>query len=508
MMNVKNFALAGVILLSFLIGVFYSDTKAVRSADAAFDFFKSREEAPASVLPGPIVEEGNGPARSSRELPSFVELVKQEKPAVVNISTTQVIKRQGVPHPRFNRRQSPFDEFFGDDFFRRFFGDMPEREFKSKSLGSGFIIDKEGHILTNNHVIENATEIMVKLSTDKEYEAKIVGRDPKTDIALIKIDAKNDLPVVDLGDSDTLEIGEWVMAIGNPFGLEQTVTAGIVSAKGRVIGSGPYDDFIQTDASINPGNSGGPLFNIRGQVVGINTAIVASGQGIGFAIPINMALSLVPQLKETGKVVRGWLGVMIQQITDDLADSLGLETSEGALVAEVVEDGPAAKAGIKRGDVILEFNGEKIGKMRDLPSVVASTAVGRKVPVKVLRQGKTISLDVKVGELEEEKAAETEEGDQFGSLGMTVQEITPELAEYFQLDETEGLVVSEVEQYGPAAEAGLRRGDIILEVNQRPVTSLKDYRKALEKKKAGESSLFWVRRGSNTLYFAVRSAKE
>ena len=508
MINFKNFVLAGVILLSFVIGVFYSDTGAFRSADAAFDFFKPREEVKSSVTPGPVADKEGSSAAAVHGLPSFVELVKQEKPAVVNISTTQVIKSQGVPHPRFNRRQSPFDEFFGDDFFRRFFGDMPNREFKSKSLGSGFIIDEDGHILTNNHVIENASEIMVKLSTEKEYEAKIVGRDPKTDIALIKIDAKNHLPVVDLGDSDKLEIGEWVMAIGNPFGLEQTVTAGIVSAKGRVIGSGPYDDFIQTDASINPGNSGGPLFNIRGEVVGINTAIVATGQGIGFAIPINMALSLVPQLKETGKVVRGWLGVMIQEITDDLAESLGLDGSEGALVAEVVEGGPAAKAGIKRGDVILEFGGEKIGKMRDLPSVVASTAVGRKVPVKVLRQGKKVALDVKVGELEEEKTAEAEEGDEFGSLGMTVQEITPELAEYFQLEETEGLVVAAVEQYGPAAEAGIRRGDIILEVNQKPVTSLQNYRKALKTKKAGESSLFWIRRGSNTLYFAVRSEKK
>ena len=267
------------------------------------------------------------PARTARPvtfdkgLPSLSGLVKETKPSVVNISTTTVVKGIDLP----GRFGNPFKDFFGnDEFFDKFFGDGPGREFKQKSLGSGVIIDKEGYILTNNHVVEKASSIKVKMSDGKEYDAKVIGKDAKTDIALIKVNAKNSLPVAALGDSDALEVGDWVLAIGNPYGLDHTVTAGIVSAKGRVIGQGPYDDFIQTDASINPGNSGGPLFNLRGEVIGINTAIISGGQGIGFAIPINMAKALLPQLKSSGKVVRGWLGVVIQKVTPELAKSFGL----------------------------------------------------------------------------------------------------------------------------------------------------------------------------------------
>ncbi|NOY52303.1 MAG: DegQ family serine endoprotease [Deltaproteobacteria bacterium] len=438
---------------------------------------------------------------------SFVELVKKEKPAVVNISTTQVVKQGGFNHPRMRQGRNPLDDFFGDDFFRRFFGDQPPHEFKSKSLGSGFIIDKAGYILTNNHVIENATEITVKLSNEKEFKAKLIGRDPKTDIALIKIDDKDDLPVVNIGDSDKLQIGEWVVAIGNPFGLEQTVTAGIVSAKGRVIGSGPYDNFIQTDASINPGNSGGPLFNVHGEVIGINTAIVAGGQGIGFAIPINVAMKILPQLKEKGSVTRGWLGVMVQHITPDLAESMNLKNIDGALVANIVKGGPAEKAGLERGDVIIKFDGKKIGKMRDLPSLVASTPVGKKVEVVLLRKGKSKTLVVKIGKLQEKKTVQ-QAVESVGDLGIKVQGITPELADYFDLQTNEGVVVVDVERYSPGAEAGIRRGDIIQEVNQKPVRTIQDYRKALSLKKKGEPSLFWVKRGANTLYFAVRGEKK
>ena len=241
--------------------------------------------------------------------------------------------------------QGGFKDFFGEDFFEKFFGDMPKREYKQRSLGSGFIIDREGYILTNNHVVERAQSIKVKLTDSKEYDATVIGKDPKTDIALIKINAKQDLPVATFGDSDKLEVGDWVVAIGNPFGLEHTVTQGIVSAKGRVIGAGPYDDFIQTDASINPGNSGGPLFNLKGEVVGINTAIVSGGQGIGFAIPINVVRDLLPQLKSKGKVVRGWLGVVIQKVTPEIAKSFGLKETEGALVSDVAEQSPADKGG-------------------------------------------------------------------------------------------------------------------------------------------------------------------
>ena len=282
---------------------------------------------------------------------TFAALVKKEKPAVVNISTIQAVQGEGA----LSRRDHPFREFFGD---------ILPREFKGTSLGSGFIIHSDGLILTNHHVVEKAEKILVTLSDKKRFEAEVVGVDPKTDIALIRIKNPEPLPFVQLGDSDRAEVGEWVMAIGNPFGLEQTVTVGIVSAKGRVIGSGPYDDYIQTDASINPWSSGGPLFNIRGEVIGINTAINPSSQGIGFAIPINQVKSVIGQLASEGKVTRGWLGVMIQEFTKDLAKSFGLKKGEGALVSDVFEDSPAALAGIKKGDVIVEFNGKRIGHMR------------------------------------------------------------------------------------------------------------------------------------------------
>ncbi|OGQ40353.1 MAG: hypothetical protein A3A85_01165, partial [Deltaproteobacteria bacterium RIFCSPLOWO2_01_FULL_42_9] len=316
---------------------------------------------------------------------SFVKLAKDLNPVVVNISTTQVIKQKPmVPFPEF---RSPFEDFFGDEF--KFFGESPEREFKRQSLGSGFIINKEGYILTNNHVVENAEEIIVTLSDkkEKEYKAKVIGKDARLDVALIKVDANGDLPVANLGDSDKLEIGEWVMAIGNPFGLSHTVTAGIVSAKGRVIGAGPYDNFIQTDAAINPGNSGGPLFNLKGEVIGINTAIIAGGQGVGFATPINMAKDILLQLKEKGKVTRGWIGVSIQEVTPDLAQSFGLKDKQGALVSSVNKDEPADKGGIKAGDIIVEFDGKAITEVSDLPRTVATTAPGKTVKVKIIRDG-------------------------------------------------------------------------------------------------------------------------
>jgi len=323
---------------------------------------------------------------------TFAKLAEKLKPAVINISTTMVVKQS----PFFKDRPSPFgEEDPFREFWERFFGGEIPREFETKSLGSGVIINKEGYIVTNNHVVENAKEILVTLSNEKEYEAEVIGRDKKTDLALIKVDAKEDLPVAPLGDSDKLKVGEWVIAIGNPFGLAETVTAGIVSAKGRVIGAGPYDDFIQTDASINPGNSGGPLFNFWGEVVGINTAIIATGQGIGFAIPINMAKAIVSELKEKGRVTRGWLGVAIQEVTSQLAESFGLEEKKGALVAQVFKNGPAEKAGIEQGDIILEFDEKEIDDSRDLPRIVASTPVGKTVTIKVFRNGKALTEKLK-----------------------------------------------------------------------------------------------------------------
>jgi serine protease Do len=356
-------------------------------------------------------------------------------------------------------------------------------------------------------VVENASDIKVSLSDKEEFDAKVVGRDPKTDVALIKIEAKKDLPVIPLGDSGQLRVGEWVVAIGNPFGLGHTVTAGIVSAKGRIIGAGPYDDFIQTDASINPGNSGGPLFNLNGEVIGINTAIVASGQGIGFAIPINVAKDLLVQLREKGKVTRGWLGVQVQRVTPELAKSFGLDRERGALVADVVTDTPAERAGIERGDIIVEFNGRKIEEMNDLPRVVAATPPGGEAEVKVLRKGQEKVVRVKVAEMKEERVAGGDGGTIEEGLGLTVQELTPEIARSLGLSDTKGVVVSNVEEESPADEAGIRRGDVLLEVNQKKIANVRDYRAALGRAGGPESWLFLIRRGNNVLYVTLKPGK-
>lgn len=438
----------------------------------------------------------------------FVDLAKRVKPGVVNISTTKVVKGGGRVFRQFSppsRERDPFRDFFGENFMERFFGDIPQRDFVQRSLGSGFIIDKEGYIITNNHVIEGASEIRVRLSTDKEFDAEVVGRDAKTDIALIKVKSWSELPVVELGDSDKLEIGEWVVAVGNPFGLAHTVTMGIVSAKGRVIGSGPYDDFIQTDASINPGNSGGPLFNIRGEVIGINTAIVATGQGIGFATPINLAKEILAQLKKQGKVTRGGIGVYVQKLTPDLAKSFGMEENKGALVADVLPGGAADAAGIRRGDIIVKFNGKNIDEMNELPRIVASSPVGKEVEVNLLREGKPFTLKLKVGELKEEAAAAAPEKAKL-EMGMNVQEITPEIARQLGLTESGGVVVGQVEPGSGADEAGIQRGDIIREMDGQNIRSLADYRSAVGKIKKGQVIRLFVKRGERSLYLTLRSA--
>jgi serine protease Do len=436
---------------------------------------------------------------------TFSDLAERLRPAVVNISTTETVRHPGIPG--MGRPGNPNDPF--EQFFRRFFegpgtGGMPPREFQRKSLGSGFIVSREGYIITNNHVVENADKVTVRLNNEHEFEAKVIGRDPKTDLALVKIDAHEKLFAVPLGDSDSLKVGEWVMAIGNPFGLSHTVTTGIVSAKGRVIGAGPYDNFIQTDASINPGNSGGPLFNIRGQVVGINTAIIAGGTGIGFAVPVNMAKEVMPQLKEHGKVIRGWIGVYIQEITDDLQESLDLKDSNGALVADVVKDSPADEAGVKRSDVIVSFNGKPIKRMEELPRAVAATPVGKKVEMEVIRDGRTKTLEIKVGLLKEEAEAGTPGETTRKDFGMVLQKITPELADSMNLEERAGLLVSDIEQGGPAWEAGMRRGDIILEVNRKTVTDIEEFRAALKSREKDRATLFLVKRNGNTLFFGVK----
>ncbi|MGD8962180.1 MAG: DegQ family serine endoprotease [Desulfobacterales bacterium] len=410
---------------------------------------------------------------------SFSELAKQAQPGVVNIRTVKTVEGGGRVFRHFFgnpfERKNPFEDFGP-------FSDERQREFKQRSLGSGFIIDRDGHIVTNNHVIEGADEITVRLSNDKEYDAEIVGRDPNTDLALIKIKGAADLVPLKMGDSDQLTVGSWVVAMGSPFGLEQTVTAGIVSAKGRVIGSGPYDDFIQTDASINPGNSGGPLLNMNGEVVGINTAIVAQGQGIGFAIPVNLAQGIIRQLEESGSVTRGWLGVGIQDLTPELAEYYGIKDKKGVLVAKVFEGDPADNAGIKANDIIVAVDGKPVKTSRELTGTIANIPVGEKTPITILRDGKEKTVKVKIAKRDDsERLAQREPGNN-GELGIRIAELTPEMAKRYGHSETEkGVLVVGVESGSKAAEAGIRQGDLVKEVNRQPVTSVSKLRAELKK---------------------------
>ncbi len=433
--------------------------------------------------------------------PSFADLAEEVKHSVVNISTTQVIK--GSPLQPFFGPNAPFGEFFGRDFFKHFFGNMPQGEMKTHALGSGFVISKDGFILTNNHVIARATEIKVKLESGKEYDAKVIGHDPKTDLALIQVKLDEDFPTpAPLGDSDAIRVGDWVMAVGNPFGLGQTVTTGIISAKGRIIGAGPYDDFLQTDAAINPGNSGGPLFNMKGEVIGINTAIIAQGQGIGFAIPINMAKDLLPQLKK-GKVIRGWLGVTVQDITPELAKSFGLKSPKGSLVSSIAKGSPAENAGLLQGDVILRFNGKEIENTHMLSQLAAATAPNTQVDIDILRNGKpeTVTLTVGTMPAEEQKIVSPEEETKWG---MAVQDLTPQLAEQLGLEPgTTGVVISDIASGSPASEAGLRPGDLIKEINRKEIENLDDYRQALRQVKKGDNLLLLIKRGMGALYIVL-----
>jgi len=471
----------------------------------------------AKNVSGPLL--GQLWALSSESMPLtsniFVNIAKKKNPAVVNVSmrakTTKT--RSQLPKPR--PRQSPpglpgpGDQF--RDFYDRFFGQRPDNQ-PRRGTGSGFIIDSDGHIITNNHVIEGAEEILVNLEDEKEYTATLIGSDPKTDIALIKINREegNDtpFPYLQMGDSDKLEVGEWVVAIGNPFGLSHTVTVGVVSAKQRNINAGPYDEFIQTDASINPGNSGGPLINIKGEVIGINTAIISGPSGggnvgIGFAIPANIAKTILTALREKGKVTRGWLGVMIQKITPELAKSFSLRDDKGALVGDVIPDGPAEKAGIQRGDVIVEFNGNVVNDVGQLPKIVASTTPDTDVDVVVIRGGKSQTLNVRIAVLKDgdAKVAKTQSQN---SLGMQGQDITPELAQSLGLDTDEGVLVSDVTAGQPAAEAGIKRGDVITEIDRKPIRNMADYKRSLGNIKKGRTVLFLIRRGGTTIYIAVK----
>ncbi len=433
--------------------------------------------------------------------PDFVELTKRLNPTVVNIRTVKNVKvRSGGRLVNPYMGNDPFGDLFG-----QFFGQQaPQQPRKQQGMGTGFIISADGYILTNNHVVNGADEIMVKLSDGREIRAELKGTDDKLDVALLKIIDKSPLPFAELGDSDRVEVGEWVMAIGNPFGLAHTVTAGIVSAKGRVIGSGPYDDYIQTDASINPGNSGGPLFNGSGKVIGINTAIIANGQGIGFAIPINMAKSVADQLKSTGKVVRGYIGVNFDKLSPNLAKSLGLKSEKGVIITNVEKDSPADKAGMKVEDVIVEFDGKPVNAQTDLPKVVAAAPVGKDVKVALFRKGKKVVLTVKVGRqgLSAVSATPATAG-----IGISIRELSPDVARQLGLKETKGVVVSEVKPGSPAEDAGMVKGDLIIEFNGKQVDSIEAFSELAAKVNKGDVVRLLLRRPDGTFGYVAITAE-
>ena len=428
------------------------------------------------------------PVQAKQAPESFADLAEKLLPAVVNVSTTQVIEGHTGPQMPQMPPGSPFEDFF-KEFLERNVPNGQPRKRKATSLGSGFIIDTrtngDSYVVTNNHVIQDADEIAVILQDNSRLEATLVGRDAKTDLAVLKITTKRKLPSVPFGDSDQSRVGDWIVAIGNPFGLGGTVTAGIISARGRDIRSGPYDNFIQTDASINRGNSGGPMFNMKGEVIGINSAIYSpsgGSVGIGFAIPSSGAKPIVSQLIKFGEVKRGWLGVHIQAVTEEIAETLGLDKPRGALVASIIKDGPAEKSGIKTGDVILEFNSRKVTEMRKLPRIVAETEIDKPVKVTVWRDGKQVKIDVVVGKMDESEVIaaidskdgqKTPNGDRMvDPLGVALAEISPALREQFKLEkEARGVVVTEVKQDSIAAEKGIRPGDLIVEVSQAEVTT-------------------------------------
>ena len=429
---------------------------------------------------------------------SFASIAKKTMPAVVNISTlTQRSPRSGSNDPI-------------EDFFNRFFGDSAPRENNSRSLGSGILISRDGEILTSYHVVRSADTIKVKLADQSEHEARLIGKDDRTDLALIKIRRSGgNLPFARLGNSSQLEVGDWVMAIGNPFGLEHTVTAGIVSAKGRVIGAGPYDNFIQTDASINPGNSGGPLISADGEVIGVNTAIFSQSGGnvgIGFAIPIDLAKKVLDQLRKNGKVVRGWLGVRAQDLSASQSASLGVTRAPAdlAIVTEVADKSPAAEAGIKTGDVIVEFNGKPVPKSNEFPSVIADIAPGQKVSLKILREKKEQTIAVRIGELADDADANQQAEARDAELGLRVQRITPEAARRLGLSSPKGVLVVEVQPGSPADLVGIEPADVIREVNQRAVTNVKDFERATRQGRRGDRILLLVQRGDNAVFFAVK----
>ena len=451
----------------------------------------------------------SGLASKAETLPDFVELASKLSPAVVNISSEQKAPAAKPGEPSEGEGEGggtdPFHEF--QQPFERF---APRQ---SKSLGSGFIINKAGYILTNDHVVENGKDVIVTMQSGKEYKAKLIGRDSKSDVALVKIDTAQDLPYAPLGNSDDLKVGEWVMAIGNPFGFDHSVTAGIVSAKGRFI-PGNFDDFIQTDASINPGNSGGPLINLRGEVIGVNSAIytrTGSNMGIGFAIPVNIVKDELDELKASGKVVRGWLGVYIQRVTPDIGESMGLGDARGALVADVLKGGPAKTAGLQRGDVIVSYDNKPITDSQELPLMVGRTQVGRTVKVKIIRNkaAKEVPVTITASREDEIEKASAEqpnppEGKVVTELGLYVQDLTPKVAQEMGINDKSGVLIAAVRPGSTAEEAGLRKRDVILEVNRQSVKDVDAYQRVVKSAGKGKTVLLLVKRDESTIFVPVK----
>jgi serine protease Do len=455
-----------------------------------------------TVLPAMAADSG-----STQMVPvSFSQLAEHAKTGVVNIQTVKTIQGGG----------RVFQHFFGSPFggnqegLERFFSPFQNQQpqsRKERSLGSGFIISDDGYIVTNNHVIQDADQIKVILHDDKEYEADIIGTDPITDLALLKIDAKN-LSPLKFGSSSNAKVGTWVVAIGSPFGLEQTVTAGIISAKGRIIGSGPYDDFIQTDASINPGNSGGPLLNLEGDVIGINTAIVRSGQGIGFAIPSDLATGIIDQLTESKQVSRGWMGVAIQDVTKELAEYYNINQTTGVYVAKVYEENPADKAGIKPGDVITTINGRKIDTSRDLTVTIANLKVDETIKVRLIRQGEEKIVTVKLGRRPDENPEAAVITDGYDSFGFQLKQMDAAIAQKLGYPEgIKGLVVTQIKPESPAAKSGVRIGDLLIEVNHHRVDTVGQYQAYLKKFKKKDLVQLLFRRG-NSHVFVVQFGRD
>jgi serine protease Do len=440
---------------------------------------------------------------------TFAAVAEKVSPSVVTVFTETDVRAPKSPFGPEGNGRSPFEEFFGDEFFKRFFDTPhPQGGMKQTGLGSGVIIDKDGLILTNNHVVDDADNIKVRLMDGREFEAKVKGRDPQTDLAILKIEAK-DLQTIEMGDSDKARVGDWVLAIGSPVNpqLEHSVTSGIISAKGRsAVGLTQYEDYIQTDAAINPGNSGGPLVNLRGELIGINSAIVTQNggfSGIGFAIPANLAQKIADDIVVNGKVVRGWLGVSIQNISPDLAKALHLETNNGVIVTAVEDDSPAQKAGLKSEDVIRKFDGKEIDNATELSTKVAASSPGQKVTMGVLRDGKAKNIEVTLGELNPKTQQIARGEETVSNLGLAVADITPPLAQKYEIPKSEhGVVVTGVEPGGVASQTGIREGDVIVKVNRREIASTKEFDSEISKTAAGDEALLYVRRGDTNLFVA------